>query len=88
MASSKTTGHRKAQARPDLGDSAVLTVEEAARVLRIGRATAFRACRLGLLPVLRVGARRLVVPKAALNALLADPLAATRLLALGPDPKA
>jgi excisionase family DNA binding protein len=58
----------------DFGD--VLTVEEAAEVLRISRASAYEAARVWRatrrdgLPVIRLG-RRLLVPKAALAALLA-----------------
>ena len=36
-------------------EPAVLTVEEAARVLRIGRSAAYAAARAGELPVIRVG---------------------------------
>lgn len=55
----------------------VLTVEEAAVVLRVSRASAyeaarmFRATRREGLPVIRLG-RRLLVPKAALEQLLAS----------------
>ena len=58
----------------DFGD--VLTVEEAAEVLRISRASAYEAARVWRatrsdgLPVVRLG-RRLLVPKAALETLLA-----------------
>lgn len=45
------------------------TITEAARVLGIGRATAYEAARVGKLPSIRIG-RRLVVPKAALFKLL------------------
>ena len=47
-----------------------LTVEEAARELGIGRGLAYEAARRGELPTLRLG-RRLVVPVAALERLLA-----------------
>ena len=45
-----------------------LTIAEAARVLRIGRATAYEYARDGVLPVVRMGSR-LIVPKAALEKL-------------------
>ena len=48
-----------------------LTVEEAARELGIGRTSAYTACRTGEIPCLRVG-RRLIVPRAALDAKLAS----------------
>ncbi|HUY08376.1 MAG TPA: helix-turn-helix domain-containing protein [Candidatus Dormibacteraeota bacterium] len=51
---------------------ATLTVEEAAVVLGIGRSGAYAAARIGDIPVIRVG-RRLLVPRAALEALLAHP---------------
>jgi excisionase family DNA binding protein len=41
----------------------VLTVEEAARVLRISRSAAYRAVKSGELPVVRIGARSLRVPR-------------------------
>lgn len=47
-----------------------LTVEEAARALGIGRGSAYEAVRRGDIPSIRVG-RRLVVPRAALDRLLA-----------------
>jgi excisionase family DNA binding protein len=48
-----------------------LTVEEAAALLGIGRNSAYQAVASGQLPVLRIG-RRLLVPRAALERLLAD----------------
>lgn len=51
----------------DLPD--VLTVEEAARFLRISRGLAFAAARRGDIPVVRIG-RRLLVPRARLLAWL------------------
>lgn len=47
-----------------------LTVEEAARVLGIGRGSAYEAARVGHLPTIRIG-RRLLVPRVALERLLA-----------------
>jgi excisionase family DNA binding protein len=49
----------------------VLTVEEAAKVLRIGRAAAYAAVKDGSLPALRIG-RTLRVPRAQLLALLGE----------------
>lgn len=49
-----------------------LTVEEAAKVLGIGRGTAYEAARTGELPTIRIG-KRLVVPRAALERLLVEP---------------
>lgn len=46
-----------------------LTVEEAARVLGIGRTAAYEAARTGQIPAVRIG-RRLLVPKPALEAML------------------
>jgi excisionase family DNA binding protein len=48
---------------------AVLTVEEAAKLLRIGRSAAYEAARRGDIPVIRVG-RLLRVPRHRLEALL------------------
>lgn len=47
----------------------VLTVEEAAKVLRIGRTAAYDAARRGELPVIRVG-RSLRVPRHRLEQML------------------
>jgi excisionase family DNA binding protein len=48
-----------------------LTVEEAGQLLGIGRGLAYESARRGDIPTLRIG-RRLVVPKAALDRLLAN----------------
>jgi excisionase family DNA binding protein len=48
----------------------VLTVEETAQVLRLSRQSAYEAVKAGDIPAIRVG-RRLLVPRAALNRLLA-----------------
>jgi excisionase family DNA binding protein len=50
---------------------ATMTVEEAAAYLGIGRSAAYEAARSGDLPVIRLG-RRLLVPRAALERMLAD----------------
>jgi excisionase family DNA binding protein len=47
----------------------VLTVEEAGRVLGLGRSAAYAAARRGDIPSLRLG-RRIVVPKARLQKML------------------
>lgn len=48
----------------------VLTVEEAAKLLRISRGSAYEAARTGQLPTIRIG-RRLLVPRVQLRAMLA-----------------
>ena len=50
-------------------DRLVLTIEETARLLKIGRSCAYEAARRGELPILRMG-RRMLVPKGALDKLL------------------
>ena len=50
-------------------ESLVLTVEEAAKVLRISRGLAYELVRRGELPSIRLG-RRLVVPRRRLLALV------------------
>lgn len=49
----------------------VMTVAEAAAYLRISRGSAYEAARRGQLPTIRIG-RRLLVPRAALDRLLAE----------------
>lgn len=49
-----------------------LTMGEVARRLGIGMNSAYRLARAGVIPVLRVG-RRLLVPRRALEKVLADP---------------
>jgi excisionase family DNA binding protein len=53
----------------DLQGRATLGVDEAARILGIGRHTAYVAARSGQIPVIRLG-RRLLVPVPALLSLL------------------
>lgn len=55
--------------RPASPERETLTVDEAARLLGIGRGTAYEAARRGDLPVVRIGGR-LLVPRAALTRLL------------------
>jgi excisionase family DNA binding protein len=47
-----------------------LTIEEVGEVLGIGRNLAYALAREGHLPVLRLGRKRLVVPKRALDEML------------------
>lgn len=56
---------------------AVLTVEEAAKLLRIGRGAAYEAVRKGEIPSVRVG-RSIRVPRRALLELLGEPAAGTK----------
>ena len=49
-----------------------LTIEEAAKVLGIGRQLAYDRVKTGEIPAIRIG-RRLLVSRAALEKLLADP---------------
>jgi len=49
--------------------SAVLTVPEVAKTLRIGRNSAYEAIARGEIPAIRLG-RRLLVPRAALESFL------------------
>lgn len=50
-------------------ETSVYTVEETAKLLRIGRSAAYEAVRRGQIPALRLG-RRLRVPRCALEKLL------------------
>ncbi|MFZ0147019.1 MAG: helix-turn-helix domain-containing protein [Xanthobacteraceae bacterium] len=47
-----------------------LTVDEAAEILRISRSSAYKAVRSGEIPCVRV-ARRFIIPRAAIERLLA-----------------
>jgi excisionase family DNA binding protein len=49
-----------------------LTIEEAAKVLGVGRNSAYLAAERGDLPTIRLG-RRLLVPRSALERLLSNP---------------
>ena len=46
-------------------ENLVLTATEAARLLRIGRATCYEQIRQGVIPSIRIG-RRIIIPRAAL----------------------
>ncbi len=54
-----------------LDDREVLSVPEAGRKLGLGRCAAYEAAKRGEIPVLKFG-RRVVVPKAALQKMLAE----------------
>jgi excisionase family DNA binding protein len=54
----------------DRSERLTLTVEEAGNALGLGRGTAYNLAKSGELPTIRLG-RRLLVPKAALDRLLA-----------------
>jgi excisionase family DNA binding protein len=64
-----TQDHQTAAA--DWRTRSTITVEEAASVLGIGRASAYAAASAGDLPVIRLG-RRLLVPVGALRRLLGE----------------
>ena len=48
-----------------------LKVSDVARLLGIGRASAYEACRVGVIPSIRIG-RRIVIPRMALERLLSE----------------
>ena len=52
-----------------MSERQTLTVEEAARVLGIGRGLAYELAREGRIPVVRLG-RRVLVPRSGLEAML------------------
>ncbi len=54
---------------PESSERPTLTVPEAGRFLRLGRASAYEAARRGDLPTIKIG-RRLLVPTAALRRML------------------
>ena len=54
-----------------IAESLVYTVEEAGKLLSLGRSGAYEAARRGDIPVLRIG-RRWLVPRIALDKMLAD----------------
>jgi excisionase family DNA binding protein len=56
-------------------EKATLTVDQAAKVLGVGRASAYAAIARGEVPVVRIG-RRILVPRRALERLLAGSSAA------------
>jgi excisionase family DNA binding protein len=54
---------------PDPNDQPVLTVEQAAEILKVSRSAAYRAAQDGSIPTIRIG-RTVRVPTAGLLALL------------------
>lgn len=58
-----------AQGDAQLAAAAVLTIAEAAKLLRIGRNSMYEAARRGQIPTVRIG-RRLLVPRIALDRML------------------
>jgi len=54
------------------GERLTFTVEETAKLLGIGRQLAYDRVKTGEIPVIKIG-RRLLVPRAALEKLLAEP---------------
>ena len=54
------------------GERQTLTIEEAAKVLGIGRQLAYDKAKTGEIPVIKIG-RRLLVPRRALEKLLEEP---------------
>lgn len=66
-------GRRQPKGSPTITETApaVLTVQEAARLLRISRGAAYEAIRTGAIPSVRIG-RTLRVPRQALNQMLAE----------------
>ena len=80
-ASAEGSGRRSVRAgAPRAGEAAahmttadqshVLTVEEAARILRVGRSAAYEGVRSGAIPCVRIG-RSIRVPRVALERMLA-----------------
>ncbi|MHB8201946.1 MAG: helix-turn-helix domain-containing protein [Acidithiobacillus sp.] len=54
---------------------ATVTVDEAARILGVGRASAYEGVRQGLIPSIRVSPRRIVIARAVIERLLSgEPL--------------
>ena len=56
----------------DLTELLCISVPAAARILGVSRNTGYEMARLGQLPTIRCGRRRLVVPKAALVKMLEE----------------
>ena len=54
-------------------EAATLSVPEAGRIIGAGRCLSYRLAQEGLLPVLRLGKRKLRVPRAALERMLENP---------------
>jgi excisionase family DNA binding protein len=56
----------------DLTEPLCISVSSAARMLGVSRNTGYEMARLGQLPTIKCGRRRLVVPKAALMKMLQE----------------
>jgi excisionase family DNA binding protein len=56
----------------ELPEPLCLSIPAAARILGVSRNTAYDMARLGQLPTIRCGRRRLVVPKAAFEQMLRE----------------
>jgi len=56
----------------ELREQLCISIPTAARMLGVSRNTGYSMARLGQLPVIRCGRRRLVVPKAALEKMLQE----------------
>ena len=56
----------------ETSETLCISIPEAARLLGVSRNTGYEMARLGQLPVLKCGQRRLVVPKAALKRMLEE----------------
>lgn len=50
---------------------ATVSVDEAAHILGVGRASAYEGVRTGRIPSIRISQRRIVIPRIALDRLLA-----------------
>jgi excisionase family DNA binding protein len=59
------------QAKTNLSESLVLTVGEAARLLRLSKTTTYEQIRQGSIPSIRMG-KRILVPRAALMRMLEE----------------
>lgn len=55
--------YQKVEAQTE--SSLILTAVEAAKLLRIGKATCYEQIRLGVIPSIRIG-KRIIIPRAAL----------------------
>ena len=59
-------------------DRETVTVDEAACILGVGRASAYEGVRTGRIPSIRISERRIVIPRAALDRLLSGNEAAQK----------
>ena len=56
----------------DITESLILTIPQAAKLLGISRNLAYDLAKQGKIPVIHLGQKRVVVPKAALEKMLAE----------------